>query len=97
MQSNSNWQRPQGRGNNRNSNSGSNAPGKDGGRQNSQSGPAGNAWKGKAAAGGDRAQTPSTPVQAEHRPVKDFNSNEVRDFLKKSASTSILVRNNVGW
>ncbi|KAF2642992.1 hypothetical protein P280DRAFT_393720 [Massarina eburnea CBS 473.64] len=63
------WQRPQGRGNNRNSTPAANAPGKDGGRQQSVSAGSGNAWKGKAT--------------GEHRPVKDFNSGEVRDFLRK--------------
>ncbi|KAF1958584.1 hypothetical protein CC80DRAFT_468154 [Byssothecium circinans] len=78
----SSWQRPQGRGNSRNSTSGTSNTGKDGGKQQGMSAP-GNAWKGKVAAGADRAQAPSTPSQAEHRPVRDFNTDEVRDFLKK--------------
>ncbi|CAI6335878.1 unnamed protein product [Periconia digitata] len=79
----SSWQRSQGRGNNRAS--GSNAPGKDGGRQQAMSALSGNAWKGKAAGSAERAQAQShsTPPQAEHHPVKDFNTAEVKDFLKK--------------
>ena len=51
----------------------------------------GNAWgggKGKAAGGGNQAaQSAPAPV---HVSVKDFNSAEVQDFLKKSKSINLL-------
>lgn len=85
----SSWQRPQGRGNSRAS--GSNTPGnKDGGRQQAMSAHSGNAWKAKAAGSADRgqpqaqAQAQSTPPPADHHAVRDFNTAEVRDYLKKS-------------
>ncbi|KAL1612726.1 hypothetical protein SLS60_000955 [Paraconiothyrium brasiliense] len=78
----SSWQRPQGRGNRA---SGSNNPGKDGGRQQAMSALSGNAWKGKGQGGGERAQAQTTTVPADqHIPVKDFNAGEVKEFLKKS-------------
>ncbi|PVI06585.1 hypothetical protein DM02DRAFT_609771 [Periconia macrospinosa] len=89
----SSWQRPQGRGNNRNS--ASNTPGKDGGRQQAMSALSGNAWKGKTAGSAERAQVQSTPPQAEHRPVKDFNTTEVKDFLKKKYLETVADRPSV--
>ncbi|KAJ4358188.1 uncharacterized protein N0V89_002767 [Didymosphaeria variabile] len=83
----SSWQRPQGRGNRA---SGSNNPGKDGGRQQAMSALSGNAWKGKGQGGGERAQaqTPSVPAE-QHVPVKDFNAGEVKEFLKKKYLESV--------
>ncbi|KAF2440790.1 hypothetical protein P171DRAFT_489481 [Karstenula rhodostoma CBS 690.94] len=83
----SSWQRPQGRGNRA---SGSNNATKEGGRQQAMSAVAGNAWKGKAQGGAERApaQPPSIPAE-QHVPVKDFNAAEVKDFLKKKYLESV--------
>jgi hypothetical protein len=54
----------------------------------------GNAWtagKGKGSGGGDRGASQAAPVQAErHVPVKNYNAAEVKDFLKKSKSSTPL-------
>ena len=79
------WRRPgSGQGNNRQTQgaSGTSTPTKDT-RQQSTATPPPNAWatKGKPAGPGQPA-TASAP--ADHVPVRGFNANEVRDFLKKS-------------
>jgi hypothetical protein len=66
--------------------SGTNTPTKDGGRQQAMAALSGNVWaggKGKPAGGGDRGAAQPAPGPT-HVPVKDFNSAEVREFLKKS-------------
>jgi hypothetical protein len=82
------WRRP-GQGNRPNqdrSSSGTNTPTKDGGRPQPVSAASGNAWGGKGKAAGS-AQAAQTSAPAEnHVPVRDFNANEVRDFLKRSTS-----------
>ena len=89
------WRRP-GQANRQNSQnertSGANTPTRDGGRQQSAAALSGNAWtqpKGKATGGGG---APQSPVQAadSHVPVQDFNAGEVKNFLKKSKSTSYV-------
>ncbi|KAH3950114.1 hypothetical protein HBI56_009550 [Parastagonospora nodorum] len=78
------WRRP-GQGNNQNRNSGANTPTKEAGRQQAPSTTTGNAWGGKGKTAGP-APAPAAQTNApavHHVPVRDFNSNEVRDFLKK--------------
>ncbi|KNG47468.1 hypothetical protein DDE82_002801 [Stemphylium lycopersici] len=78
------WRR-QGQGNR---NSGASTPTKDSGRQQAMPPPTGNVWgakQGKAA-----GPAPAAPAQAQpenHVPVKDFNANEVKNFLKKNQPT----------
>ncbi|KAH8723499.1 hypothetical protein GQ44DRAFT_710014 [Phaeosphaeriaceae sp. PMI808] len=62
--------------------SGANTPTKEGGRQQATSG---NPWGGKGkAAGSSKATQAQTNAPAEHHvPVREFNANEVREFLKK--------------
>ncbi|KAF1834514.1 hypothetical protein BDW02DRAFT_569042 [Decorospora gaudefroyi] len=78
------WRR-QGQGNRSNQgNSGTNTPTKDSGRQQPMSALSGNAWGAKPGKGTGPA--PAAPAQAQpehHVPVKEFNANEVKDFLKK--------------
>ncbi|EUC29446.1 hypothetical protein COCVIDRAFT_31474 [Bipolaris victoriae FI3] len=69
-----------------NRNSGANTPTKDaGGRpQSMAAAPAGNVWGTKQAKAS--GPTPAAQAQAQpehHVPVKDFNANEVKEFLKK--------------
>ncbi|KAI2475986.1 hypothetical protein Ptr902_12625 [Pyrenophora tritici-repentis] len=78
------WRR-QGQGNR---NSGTNTPTKDNGRQQAMSSLTGNAWGAKQGKAGGAGPT-ATTAQAQpdnHVPVKDFNANEVKEFLKKSMS-----------
>ncbi|KAH6145665.1 hypothetical protein HBI64_002300 [Parastagonospora nodorum] len=78
------WRRP-GQRNNQNRNSGANTPTKEAGRQQAPSTTTGNAWGGKGKTAGP-APAPAAQTNApavHHVPVRDFNSNEVRDFLKK--------------
>ncbi|EDU50420.1 hypothetical protein A1F94_010927 [Pyrenophora tritici-repentis] len=75
------WRR-QGQGNR---NSGTNTPTKDNGRQQAMSSLTGNAWGAKQGKAGGAGPT-ATTAQAQpdnHVPVKDFNANEVKEFLKK--------------
>ncbi|CAA9965749.1 hypothetical protein P3342_011769 [Pyrenophora teres f. teres] len=75
------WRR-QGQGNR---NSGTNTPTKDNGRQQAMSSLTGNAWGAKQGKAGGAGPTAAT-AQAQpdnHVPVKDFNANEVKEFLKK--------------
>lgn len=77
---------------NRNSNSGANTPTKDNaGRQQAMPAPAGNVWGAKQGKGPGPAAAPAQAQPDQHVPVKEFNANEVRDFLKKSASMALLV------
>ncbi|EAT91892.2 hypothetical protein SNOG_00397 [Parastagonospora nodorum SN15] len=90
------WRRP-GQGNNQNRNSGANTPTKEAGRQQAPSTTTGNAWGGKGKTAGP-APAPAAQTNApavHHVPVRDFNSNEVRDFLKKSTSTTILIHGKI--
>lgn len=85
------WRR-QGQANRQNQDraSGSSTPAKEGGRQQAVSALSGNAWgvKGKAAG---PASSASTQAQAEHHmPVREFNADEVKDFLRKSTCCSPL-------
>ena len=87
------WRR-QGQANRQNQDraSGSSTPAKEGGRQQAVSALSGNAWgtKGK---GGGPAPTASTQAQAEHHtPVRNFNADEVKDFMRKSTCISLSSR-----
>ncbi|EOA81571.1 uncharacterized protein SETTUDRAFT_165989 [Exserohilum turcica Et28A] len=73
-----------------NRNSGASTPTKDAGRQQPMAPPTANVWGAKQAKASGPPQTTATttatPAQSQpehHVPVKDFNANEVRDFLKK--------------
>ncbi|KAI4929312.1 uncharacterized protein J4E92_004976 [Alternaria infectoria] len=69
---------------NRNSNSGANTPTKDNaGRQQAMPAPTGNVWGAKQGKGSGPAAAPAQAQPDQHVPVKEFNANEVRDFLKK--------------
>ncbi|KAI4617383.1 hypothetical protein J4E80_005586 [Alternaria sp. BMP 0032] len=69
---------------NRNSNSGANTPTKDNaGRQQAMPAPTGNVWGAKQGKGPGPAAAPAQAQADHHVPVKEFNANEVRDFLKK--------------
>ncbi|KAH7402685.1 hypothetical protein BKA66DRAFT_6798 [Pyrenochaeta sp. MPI-SDFR-AT-0127] len=78
------WRR-QGQANRQNQDrtSGSTTPAKEGGRQQAMSALSGNAWgtKGKAAGPAPVATAQAQPEH--HTPVRDFNANEVKDFLRK--------------
>jgi hypothetical protein len=77
---------------NRNSNSGANTPTKDNaGRQQAMPAPTGNVWGAKQGKGSGPAAAPVQAQPDQHVPVKEFNANEVRDFLKKSTSMALLV------
>ncbi|KAL7779029.1 hypothetical protein CFE70_008532 [Pyrenophora teres f. teres 0-1] len=79
------WRR-QGQGNR---NSGTNTPTKDNGRQQAMSSLTGNAWGAKQGKAGGAGPTAAT-AQAQpdnHVPVKDFNANEVKEFLKKNQAS----------
>ncbi|KAF2741387.1 hypothetical protein EJ04DRAFT_507205 [Polyplosphaeria fusca] len=74
--------------------SGTNTPTRDGGRQSVS----GNAWTGKnkAVGGGDRAVAqPASAPPEQHAPVKEFNANEVKEFLKKRYLESIADQPSV--
>ena len=55
--------------------------------------PAGNVWGTKQAkASGPTAPAAQAQAQPEHHvPVKDFNANEVKEFLKKSMFANVQV------
>jgi hypothetical protein len=57
---------------------------KEGGRQQATPTAPGNAWGGKGKAGGAAPAAQSNAPALHHVPVRDFNSNEVKDFLRKS-------------
>ncbi|KAF2032206.1 hypothetical protein EK21DRAFT_37710, partial [Setomelanomma holmii] len=65
------------------SSSGTNIPTKDGGRPQPASALSGNAWGGKGKAVGSAQGAQASGPAEHHVPVRDFNANEVRDFLKK--------------
>ncbi|KAF2651250.1 hypothetical protein K491DRAFT_707171 [Lophiostoma macrostomum CBS 122681] len=83
---------------NQDARSGTNTPTRDGGRQQAMAALSGNAWgggKGKAGGGGgDRGASQPAPAPI-HVPVRDFNSAEVKDFLKKKYVESIGDRSSV--
>jgi hypothetical protein len=77
------WRRPgpQGNRNTQDRTSGTSTPTKDNARQQAGSAQSGNAWGGKGkGAGSGQASGPAD----RHVPVRDFNANEVKDFLKQS-------------
>lgn len=68
-----------------NRNSGASTPTKDSGRQQAMPAPTGNVWGAKQAKASGPAPAAAAQAQPEHHvPVKDFNANEVKEFLKKS-------------
>lgn len=71
-------------------NASASASAKDAGRQQAMATLSGNAW-----AGGNKGKQQS---QAEpgHVPVRDFNANEVREFLKKSMYMGVFGRIDQG-
>ncbi|OAL05771.1 hypothetical protein IQ06DRAFT_289862 [Phaeosphaeriaceae sp. SRC1lsM3a] len=78
------WRRPgQGNRQSQDRNSGANTPTKEGGRPQATPAASGNAWGAKGKAAGPASATPSTAPAVHHVPVRDFNSNEVKEFLKK--------------
>jgi hypothetical protein len=95
------WRRPgPGQGNNRQTQgaAGTPTPTKDGGRQQSAATPPPNAWatKGKPAGPGQPATATAASAPAEHHvPVRGFNANEVKDFLKKSRCSDVATRRAV--
>ncbi|KAI8937697.1 hypothetical protein NX059_005398 [Plenodomus lindquistii] len=64
--------------------SGTSTPTKDGPRPQPNTAPSGGAWGAKGKPSGP-APVSSAPAQAteQHVPVRDFNANEVKDFLRK--------------
>jgi hypothetical protein len=90
------WRRPgPGQGNNRQTQgaAGTPTPTKDG-RQQSAATPPPNAWatKGKPAGPGQPATATAASAPAEHHvPVRGFNANEVKDFLKKSRCSDVAT------
>ncbi|KAH7079013.1 hypothetical protein BKA63DRAFT_563672 [Paraphoma chrysanthemicola] len=79
------WRRP-GQGNRPNqdrSSSGTNTPTKESGRPQPVSSVSGNAWGGKGKATGPAPAGQVSASAEQHVPVRDFNANEVRDFLKR--------------
>ncbi|KAF2819980.1 hypothetical protein CC86DRAFT_374694 [Ophiobolus disseminans] len=77
------WRRPgQGKPTTQDRNSGANTPTKDSGRQQTAA-PSGNAWGGKGKATGPAPASQTSAAAKPHVPVRDFNANEVKDFLKK--------------
>lgn len=89
------WRR-QGQGNRQNQerSSGTSTPTKESARQQAMPAPPGpNAWAAKGKPSGP-APAAHAQVQANdpHVPVRDFNANEVKDFLRKSMSLLLLSR-----
>ncbi|KAI4670485.1 uncharacterized protein J4E79_000767 [Alternaria viburni] len=91
---------------NRNSNSGANTPTKDNaGRQQAMPAPTGNVWGAKQGKGPGPAAAPAQAQPDQHVPVKEFNANEVRDFLKKNQPSvyhkvpgdSVSTRSTGAW
>ncbi|KAI4647150.1 uncharacterized protein J4E78_009126 [Alternaria triticimaculans] len=79
---------------NRNSNSGANTPTKDNaGRQQAMPAPTGNVWGAKQGKEPGPAAAPAQAQPDQHVPVKEFNANEVRDFLKKKYLESTASMN----
>ncbi|USP82366.1 hypothetical protein yc1106_09640 [Curvularia clavata] len=79
-----------------NRNSGASTPTKDSGRQQAMPAPANNVWGAKQTKASGPAPAAAQAQSEHHIPVKDFNANEVKEFLKKkyiesTASTSHLV------
>lgn len=73
--------------------SGTSTPTRDSGRQQAAAALAGNAWASKGKAAGSSG-APQSPVQADsHVPVRDFNSREVKEFLKRSTSIGLFCLN----
>ena len=65
--------------------SGTSTPTKDAGRQQPMPNAPANVWGAKGKPAGAAPATPAQQAQPEHHvPVRDFNANEVREFLKKS-------------
>ncbi|KAF1913599.1 hypothetical protein BDU57DRAFT_541001 [Ampelomyces quisqualis] len=78
------WRRPgQGNRQTQDRNSGANTPTKEGGRPQSTPAVSGNAWGGKGKAAGAPPVTQTNAPATPHVPVRDFNANEVKDFLRK--------------
>jgi hypothetical protein len=93
------WRRPgPGQGNNRQTQGAATpTPTKDG-RQPSAATPPPNAWatKGKPAGPGQPATATAASAPAEHHvPVRGFNANEVKDFLKKNYLDSVADHQSV--
>jgi hypothetical protein len=81
------WRRPgQGNRQTQDRSSSANNPTKEGGRQQTTPTAPSNAWGGKGKAPGAPPAAQSNAPAPHHVPVRDFNSNEVKDFLKKSTS-----------
>jgi hypothetical protein len=74
--------------------SGNNTPTREAGRQQAMNALSGNAWggpKGKAPGGGnERGPVQPASYQGEHIPVRDFNADEVRAYLRKRMSISFI-------
>jgi hypothetical protein len=83
------WRRPgQGNRQTQDRSSSANNPTKDGGRQQATPTAPGNAWGGKGKAAGSAPAAQSNAPAQHHVPVRDFNSNEVKEFLRKSTSNT---------
>ena len=67
-----------------NRNSGASTPTKDSGRQQAMPAPANNVWGAKQTKASGPAPAAAQAQSEHHVPVKDFNANEVKEFLKKS-------------
>jgi len=81
------WRR-QGQANRQNQDrsSGTSTPTKEGPRPQATTAPSGGAWgpKGKPSAPAAITSPVQGPAAEHHVPVRDFNANEVKDFLRKS-------------
>jgi hypothetical protein len=66
-----------------NRNSGASTPTKDSGRQQAMPAPTNNVWGAKQAKASGPAPAAAQAQSEHHVPVKDFNANEVKEFLKK--------------